>query len=525
MSEVTQTPAPQALPVVAGPPPAVVLPAFGPQWPGPGRTASPSVIGAALVTGLVAAGFLGWDRVGMGWFVTGLVGAVAVTVVGWLGRSSENPASREEAVWRAGWAVLGLALLAGGGLRASGWLWLLCVPTASLCGAFALAGGRRLRALLIAVVAVPIGAVRSLPWAARGLAVVRGRTTSSALRILAAVTVSLVLLLVFGALLAGADAVFSSVVERALPTVDGDVVARWVWNFVLLFFGTLAACFLASKPPSFDGQAESKPRRTLGRFEWGVPIGTLVVLFGGFVAIGAAASFGGDGYVQRTAGLTYAEYARQGFWQLLAVTVLTLVVLAIAARVARRETASDRLWIRVLLGLLALLTLVIVASAVHRMWLYEQTYGFTVLRLLVIVCEGWLGLVFVLVLVAGVRLRGAWLPRVAVASAALALVGLVAVNPDYLIAQQNVTRYESLHRIDLYYLESLSADAVPALDRLPTQLRECVLNDIAAQLRELGPDEPREWNLGRARARQVLADYVPLTNWYGQCADIYRGSN
>ena len=144
------------------------------------------------------------------------------------------------------------------------------------------------------------------------------------------------------------------------------------------------------------------PRRSLGRLEWGVPVGTLVLLFGAFVGVGAAASFGGDTYVQRTAGLTYAEYARQGFWQLLAVTVLTLLVLAIAARVARRETATDRLWIRVLLGLLALLTLVIVASALNRMWLYEQTYGYTVLRLLVSICEGWLGLVFVMVLVAGI---------------------------------------------------------------------------------------------------------------------------
>jgi hypothetical protein len=245
------------------------------------------------------------------------------------------------------------------------------------------------------------------------------------------------------------------------------------------------------------------------------------VLFGAFVAIGAAASFGGDTYVQRTANLTYAEYARQGFWQLLAVTLLTLGVLAIAAKVARRDSAADRLWIRILLGALAVLTLVIVASALSRMSSYEQAYGFTVLRLLVMVCEAWLGLVFVLVLVAGVRLRAPWLPRVVLATAALALVAIVGANPDHLIATQNVDRFQRLGRIDLYYLEDLSADAVPALNRLPADMRQCVLADIDRHLDSLGPDEPRNWNLGRAQARQILDGYAPPPVWYPTCTDVY----
>jgi hypothetical protein len=111
-----------------------------------------------------------------------------------------------------------------------------------------------------------------------------------------------------------------------------------------------------------------------------------------------------------------------------------------------------------------------------------------------------------------------------VASAALALVGLVAANPDYLIARQNVLRYESLHRIDLYYLQDLSADAAPAFETLPKDMRDCVLYDINRHLDEQGPDEPREWNLGRARARQVLADYVPVSSWYPFCSDVFGRS-
>ena len=48
-----------------------------------------------------------------------------------------------------------------------------------------------------------------------------------------------------------------------------------------------------------------------------------------------------------------------------------------------RTTSADRAWVRGSLGLLCALTLVVVASALHRMHLYQQAYGFTVLRLLV----------------------------------------------------------------------------------------------------------------------------------------------
>jgi hypothetical protein len=215
--------------------------------------------------------------------------------------------------------------------------------------------------------------------------------------------------------------------------------------------------------------------------------------------------------VLETAGLTYAEYARGGFWQLAVVTGLTLLVLAGAARWAPRDTRADRTLIRILLGSLAGLTLVIVASALHRMNLYSDTYGLTRLRVLVAACEVWLGLVFLLVLVAGIRLRGGWLPRVAVAAGVLALLGLAAVNPDGLIADRNIARYQRLHKIDVSYLADLSADAVPALDKLAPEQRDCVLRFIAAHL-AANADDWRGWDQGRQRARDLLAANPPDPN-------------
>ena len=78
------------------------------------------------------------------------------------------------------------------------------------------------------------------------------------------------------------------------------------------------------------------------------------------------------------------------------------------------------------MGALCVLTLVVVASALHRMDLYQQAYGFTVLRVLVDGFELWLGLVVVMLLVAGIRLSGWWLPRAVLVSGAVFVLGFAA---------------------------------------------------------------------------------------------------
>jgi hypothetical protein len=138
------------------------------------------------------------------------------------------------------------------------------------------------------------------------------------------------------------------------------------------------------------------------------------------------------------------------------------------------------------------------------MHVYEEAYGFTRLRLLVSVCELWLGALFLFVLAAGVRLRGAWLPAAAAGAAVIALLGLVTLNPDRFIADRNVDRYADIDRIDTRYLSNLSADAVPALDRLPGDLRDCVLSPIHQRLERRTDNDWYEANLARRQAREIL---------------------
>jgi hypothetical protein len=486
------------------------------RWPGPGREAPIAVVIGATVAGLVAAAALTWDRPGVGWLITGLVATAAIVAAAWGNTAGESRAVRVE---RAVWAGAALVLLASGAVLAAGWLFVLAVLTAIVAVSIALSGGTSAGGLVLSVLIWPAALVRALPWVARGVASQRGKGGGSALRILAAALVGLLLLIIFGALFAGADAAFARVLDAALPTLNGVTIFRWIWGFGLLGLAVVAASFLAFAPPALDGHPGQHRVR---RIEWALPIGALVALFAAFVTVQTTVLFGGHEYVQQTSGLTYAEYARSGFWQLLVVTILVVVVMAVAGRLAPRETPADRLWIQVLLGLLCLFTLVIVASALSRMWAYEQAYGFTQLRLLVSVCELWLGAVVLLIMIAGSNLkdRSRWLPGAVVATAVAALIGIAVLNPDRFIAERNVSRYATSGTIDVSYLGTLSADAVPALMRLPEPLRTCALEGIHQDV-WTNLDEWRQWNYGRDHARELLQGYRPPTaDQWRQCMAV-----
>jgi hypothetical protein len=162
--------------------------------------------------------------------------------------------------------------------------------------------------------------------------------------------------------------------------------------------------------------------------------------------------------------------------------------------------------VRVLLGVLCVLTLVMVASALRRLGLYEDAFGATRLRLLVHVALLWLGAVFVLVLLAGVLRRGTLVPRVLVGLSALTALGFAAINPDARIAARNVDRYEDTGRLDAGYLRTLSADAAPAIARLPPMVAACASYTVRWDLRR--DDGLAGANVGRVRARDAL-DALP----------------
>ena len=347
---------------------------FGDLWPDPQTAARPRLVGAGVGVGLLAAVVVPWREAGLGTFVT-LAAVVAVVACA---------DARRRTLEQVGYGVLCLALLSTVMLRDAEWIVALCFVAAFAVGSVALAGGRSIVGMVASGASVPLASLRGLPWFARS--VNTRHSPASSWPVVRTVLVSVTLLLVFGALFASADALFARWVDLMVPDLSLDQFFVRLFVFGLVFTFALASVFVALVPPRVERLAmpAGKPVR---RFEWAVPVGLVVATYAVFLVAQLAALFGGHGYLRRTTGLTYAEYVHQGFGQLTVATVLTLLVVAAAVRRAPRQSTADRVWLRVLLGLLCAFTLVVVGSALYRIHVYEEAYGFTRLRVLVSVFE------------------------------------------------------------------------------------------------------------------------------------------
>lgn len=376
----------------------------------------------------------------------------------------------------------------------AGWVVALDVAAALIAGAAAVAAPRRWPALGRAVVAplrLGAGGAGLLGDAREQLPRMAGRQWAAVGR---GVVLAAALVLCFGVLFASADATFASAVSGVLDvdTEPGDLL----WRLTLgLAAAAVVGALVRAGRPGPDADAPAEPRWMLGRIELLIALGALVLLFAAFVAVQIPVLFGGREHVRSTANLGYGDYARDGFVLLLVVAALTLAVVAVAAR--RRDRA-----VRGLLGVLCGLTLVVLLSAHLRLGLVEDAYGLTRVRYGGGAVLLWLAAVFCVVLAAGAHPAAARrAPRVVLVLSLVAIVGFSLTNPDGRIAASAVARAEAGATVDREYLRGLSADALPALRRLPSVPGEVAAPWRAVVQRLSRPDGPAGLNWSRARGR------------------------
>ncbi|MET8861690.1 DUF4153 domain-containing protein [Nonomuraea sp. NPDC004580] len=491
-------------------PPYVPPPLFPrPELPEPPGWMVPAAAGA----GVFAAVALPEAQVGLG--------MVLVSVV--LGGAALPAMLRRMTPWTVALGGTAYWLISMAAVRDADWLVALLLIAGAGLGALAVSGAGAGWLGVIRGGCSVLLALGPVPWF---LAMPMKRLTARrrVLPMLAALGITAVLLLVFGLLFASADAVFASYVDRLTATPAwAETIPLRIFLFGL--FGVLlAAVVLVALRPVADPAGPGAKFRVSTSI-WLVPLTGVNLLFAAFVAVQIRVLFGGDTLVLRTAGLTYAEYARQGFFQLVVVSVFVLGIVAVAAgllKVDRRE----RWMLAALLGVLCGLTMVVLASALHRMNLYTDAYGLSRLRLSVQATVYWLGALFALVLVAGAaRLAGrrpGWLPRTIVLVTGLSLGLFSLANPDLQVARTQV-EIRGVTNLDSDYLGDLGAEAVPALDRLPEPQRSCVLHDVV-QANGLDYPEPwNGWNLARAQARALLAERP--VRYHPDCGAVRAGGS
>lgn len=288
------------------------------------------------------------------------------------------------------------------------------------------------------------------------------------------VLIAVPICVVLSILLASADPVFASFFNLNLD------LGQFVLHVSLVVIGALAMAGtlrLASAEPveRIDG-----PAWRLGATEALVVLALLDAVFTAFAAAQVIAAMGAAGATLRSAGVTYADYARSGFFQLLWVGGITLVLLILFSRITGLRKPEHKRAFIVLCEIAIALTLLIVVVAFRRLSLYEDAYGFTMLRLYSHVFAGWIGIVFVLLAleILGWWPRRRWFVGATALSALFVLFALNVANPEAVVVALNVSHAQSSHKFDANYLSELSSDATPAvLQAIPTlepRLREPV---------------------------------------------------
>ncbi len=375
------------------------------------------------------------------------------------------------------------------------------VAAASMVGAVALAGRLREEA----DVPTAIGRATRLAPVLRGLAIV------------------VPLLLLFATLFASADPIFQRGLDDLL-SVDvalGELPARLLFTAVATWIAAGLLWFVIAARPEIEPRslgaaagAATVSWFRLGAVEAVTILVALDLLFAAFVALQVAYLFGGLDTLGAI-GMTYANYARRGFFELLAVVGLVGgLLLSLENFVAHRTRA----YVAAALALVGL-SAVVLASSLKRLALYQEAYGWTELRFYVVAAIGFFAICLAAAAVLIFRNRSRWLPH-AIAMAALGV--LVAVNvagPQATVTDRNLERslvpsvvpeYGEA-TLDTPYLVSLGADAIPALVAALPGLPADAQARLRPALRDAwneyvrGPrDSWQGWNLARERARDAL---------------------
>lgn len=449
----------------------------------------------ALVVGISVDQMVATDPVG----VAGSVAAfVATAGIAWTTRSRG---------WAGLWLIVACSLAPWFAIRSSPWILMpnavaiLGLLALSASGPSALVSFLSGLARVCGVVPAVIRTPRELRHAAQSVIPANSAETRSGVG--RGLLLAVPLTGMVGALLASGDRFFASLLVNAgLGAVAGHGVVVAVAGAA--WFGLVVRHRSLGDEVVTAGEQERR-QLSLGPLESTVILGALCCLLAVYIASTLAAALAGRSYVESRTGLTYAHYARSGFFQLVAVAMIVIAVLITLHPDIDRTNGQRSL---LFLGeLVALFTVVVVGVCVARLQTYRSVYGLTMLRFTTTAFALWLGVVVLLVagsLLSPVLRRS--LVGAVVLSSCVALNVVSAMNPEAIVAQENIRRIGTvLREADLfdgiYLAESLTDDAIPAivtnLDRLPVSERTAVLRFVC---NDDDGEHGWSWNFSRWQA-------------------------
>lgn len=343
--------------------------------------------------------------------------------------------------------------------------------------------------------------------------------------ILRGVLIAIPVVTLFAILLSSADPVFGDWLKKILNL---ERLPEYLFRlFYILMIGSfLVGIYLHALEPRTEAQKPDTMKTWmtpfLGWTETGIILGAIDVLFIAFVIIQMRYLFGGTANINET-GYTYAEYARRGFGELVGVAVLSLLMYLGLNTISKRESRGARIGFSVVSILLMANVLVMLASSLQRLMLYEEAYGFSEMRTYTHVFIYWLAaLIVVTVVLEILRKRGRFALALLIAVLGFAIT-LTMINIDGFIVRQNVKRAVAGEELDFSYLQQLTTDAVPEMAKayqqpgLPAKVKDVLGSALACRAATSESAAQKPWqgfNISSAQAGKLLSQYANTWSSY-----------
>lgn len=294
------------------------------------------------------------------------------------------------------------------------------------------------------------------------------KISKKAIKVFKSIIIVLPVTIVILLLLSSADQIFSSIFSSffelfnkiSLPQILTNFIKRLI-PIILLFFYLAATINFLLYNFSKTKYEEKNFSIKLDQFTIKLLLTTLNIIYVIFDIIQIRSLI----FHQISMNISYAEYARQGFFQLMFVSFINLIIILISKNIEKNSSEKTHNYLKTMNLIMVFLTLIIIVSSFLRMYMYECAYGYTLLRLLVyfsLITEVIL-LIPTIIYILNSKFN---IVKHFIIILVTAYTIINFVNVDYLIAKRNINRYNKVDNIDIYYLMNHTTDNVSQLIEL-----------------------------------------------------------
>lgn len=332
-------------------------------------------------------------------------------------------------------------------------------------------------------------------------------------KVIEAICITLPIVLVIIVLLSSADEIFGSIFTELLKSILNGLSKIQLSTTIIRLFLIICAfiyflCFFDYISSRYEKDEESEITKSKAKDNFTIKmiLGALNIVYLLFCIIQVKSLF------MRNVNINYAHYARQGFFQLMWVSVINLVTILIAKKSENKDEENRNKYINSMCLIMIIFTFIILLSSALRMYFYESVYGYTLLRLLVY-CSLFTEAVLLVPTILYIMDKKINLAKSYFTIILTIYICMNFANFDNIIAKRNVDRYIETGKIDINYLKTeTGTDAINQIMRIletSTDIEnvkldtEKYLNTVYAELNEQNMDF-RDFNISKIFAKHLI---------------------